>query len=207
MLKIWGRSNSVNVQKAMWCIGELGLVHERIEAGMSYGKNNEDWYLEMNPNGRVPVIDDDGFILWESNAVVRYLSAKHSMGHLCPDSLQARADCDRWMDWQQTTLGPPMTTAFWNLVRTPPDQRDRAVIDKAVEQSAQTFAILDRHLAGRDYMLGDELSMADIPVGAMVYRWYALPEIEQPNQPNLQAWYERLTTREAFKTHVMLPLT
>src|SRR5476649_2305929 len=99
MLKIWGRTNSINVQKAMWAIGELGLAHERIDAGMQYGAVNEPWYRAMNPNGRVPTIDDDGFILWESNTVVRYLAARHGAGSWCQADLQVRADAERWMDW------------------------------------------------------------------------------------------------------------
>jgi glutathione S-transferase len=207
MLKIWGRTNSVNVQKALWCIGELGLAHERIDAGMQYGKNNEDGFLQMNPNGRVPVIDDDGFTLWESNTIVRYLSAKHSPGDLYPESLPVRADSERWMDWQLTVLSPPMTVAFWQLVRTPPERRDMQQARQGAQDAGTALVMLDRHLAGRDYVAGATLSMGDIPVGAMVYRWYALPDIERPELANLRAWYERLSERPAFQTHVMLPLT
>lgn len=208
MLSIWGRSNSINVQKAMWCIGELGLNHDRIDAGMQYGKNDEDWFLAMNPNGRVPVIDDDGFILWESNTIVRYLSAKYGSGSLCPESLQARADCERWMDWQLTVLSPPLTTILWNLIRIPAGQQpDMDLINKAVQGGAKALAMLDQHLADRDYLMGSELTMADIPVGAMTYRWYAFPGIERPEFPNLQAWYQRLSAREPYQQHVMLPLT
>lgn len=207
MLKIWGRTNSVNVQKAMWCIAELGLAHERIDAGMQYGKNKEDWFLEMNPNGRVPVIDDDGFTLWESNSIVRYLSAKHSPGGLYPQSLQVRADCERWMDWQLTVLSPPMTVAFWQLIRTPSEQRDMQKVQQSAQETATVLTMLDRQLTGRDYVGGSELTMGDIPVGAMVHRWYALPDIERPELANLRAWYERLSTRPAFQNHVMLPLT
>ena len=207
MLTIWGRPNSINVQKAMWCVGELGIEHERIDAGMEHGKNKEDWFLRMNPNGLVPVIDDDGFILWESNAIVRYLSAKYGLGQLCPEDLQARADADRWMDWQVAVLAPPMTTILWNLVRTPAAERDWQVINDGVEKAATAWTIVESHLAGRDFMLGQTLSMADIPVGAMAYRWFAYPDIDRPEQPRVRAWYERLSQRPAFRQHVMLPLT
>ena len=207
MLKIWGRTNSVNVQKVMWCVGELRLGHERIDAGMAFGKNNEDWFLALNPNGRVPLIDDEGFTLWESNSIVRYLAAKHDLGGLYPESLTERADAERWMDWLLTVLNGPMTVVFWNLVRTPEGQRDMAQVAQGVKESRAAFAMLDKQLSGRDYVLGEQLTMADIPVGAMTYRWYAMPEIERPDLPNLQAWYERLSQRPAFRQHVMLPLT
>jgi glutathione S-transferase len=206
MLKIWGRTNSVNVQKAMWCIGELRLAHERIDAGMAFGKNREDWYLAMNPNGLIPVIDDDGFQLWESNAIVRYLAEKHDLGGLCPGDLATRARAGQWMDWQVTALGPPITKVFWELVRTAPEARDPAGTEEAAARCRELFALLDRALAGGDYLLGERFTMADIPAGAMTHRWYAL-EVEHPELPNLAQWYARLCGRSAFRDHVMLPLS
>jgi len=206
MLKIWGRTNSVNVQKAMWCIAELGLEHQRIDAGLQFGVNKEDWYLAMNPNGLVPVIDDDGFILWESNTIVRYLAAKHGSGSLCPDDLATRATAESWMDWQLTVLGQPMTAVFWNLIRTAPENRDMNAIAAGVKQANQVYAMLDQHLANRDYVCGDTFTIGDIPVGAMTYRWYAL-SVEHQDLPNLYAWYQRLCERPAFQQHVMLPLS
>ena len=119
MLQIWGRPNSINVQKVMWTVGELGVPYEHTAAGMHFGQNDQDWYLAMNPNGRVPMIKDDDFVLYESNAIVRYLAARHGAGTLFPDTLQARAEADQWMDWQQTTLNPPMGVVFIGLIRTP----------------------------------------------------------------------------------------
>src|ERR1700722_20285134 len=129
MLKIWGRNTSSNVQKAMFAVGELGLAHERIDIGGAFGKNREPAYLAMNPNGLVPTLEEDGFVLWESNAIIRYLAASHGVGSLCPSNPAARADVERWMDWQVTTIQQGMTTAFWGLVRTPPDKRDLAAIE------------------------------------------------------------------------------
>lgn len=206
MLKIWGRRNSVNVQKAMWCIGELGLAHERIDAGMQFGVNKEDWYLALNPNGLVPLIDDEGFNLWESNAIVRYLAAKYDSGGLCPGDLQTRALADSWMDWQISVLSAPLTVVFWQLVRTPEAQRDRALVKAQAQKTADVLAVLDRHLAGKQYIAGDNFSIGDIPVGAMTHRWYALA-VEHPDYPNLRAWYERLSARPAYQEHVMLPLS
>ena len=120
MLKIWGRTNSINVQKVLWCCAELNLPFERIDAGMAFGVNNTPEYKAMNPNALVPVINDDGFILWESHAIVRYLARKHGNGTLCPAGAQDYADADRWMDWQLSTIAEPMRIAFWGLIRTPP---------------------------------------------------------------------------------------
>jgi glutathione S-transferase len=206
MLKIWGRPNSINVQKVMWTTAELGVAHQRTDAGMAHGVVGEAWYGDKNPNRLVPMIDDDGLVLWESNVIVRYLAAKHAAGGLMPDTLPQRAQAEMWMDWQQTTLMTGLSPLFLNLIRTPLAQRDAAAIKTGAETAAAAFAMLDRHLAGRDHMVGDRFTVADIPVGVAAYRWYALP-ITRPDLPALRAWYERLTQRPAFATHVMLPLT
>ena len=206
LLKIWGRKNSINVQKVMWTVAEIGLAAERIDAGMSFGLVNEPWYQNLNPNARVPTIDDDGVILWESNVIVRYLAAKHATGTLMPADMVARAKADMWMDWQQNTVMPGLGPVFLGLIRTAADKRDMAAINSGVESAAATFRILDAHLAGRTYMIADHLTIADIPLGCATYRWYALP-IERPDLPNLRRWYEHLTQRPGFAEHVMLPLT
>ena len=206
MLKIWGRNNSINVQKVLWTCAELGQVFERIDCGGAFGQNREPWYLAMNPNGLVPTIDDDGFVLWESNAIVRYLAAKHAMGTLCPADPRARADAERWMDWQLTTVLPAMSPIFWGLVRTPPEKRDLGAIETARVKLADTMIILDRRLSTRTYVTGATFTMGDIPLGCMTYRWYAL-DIQRPDLPNLRRWYDRLVARTGFKTHVMLPMT
>lgn len=207
MLTIWGRPNSVNVQKVMWCVAELGLDHERIDAGLEFGKNHEPWFLEMNPNAKVPVLRDGAVTLWESNTIVRYLCAKHAAGDLYPESLERRAHAERWMDWQLSTLARPAALAFWGLIRTPPARRDRQVIERAVAETNAALALLDAHLSASDYVAGREFSMGDIPVGALTHRWLALPGIERPAFAGLERWYERLTEREPFRRHVMLPLS
>ena len=214
MLKIWGRTNSINVQKVMWTVAELGLAHERIDAGLAHGVVNESWYRALNPNGRVPTIDDDGFILWESNTVTRYLAAKHALTHatthpegtLMPADLQVRADAERWMDWATTTMAPVMTPLFWGLIRTPAEKRDPAAIESLRLEMEGVMRILDARLATRAYVAGDALTVGDIPVGCFTYRWYALP-IEHSEHPHLARWYQSLTERPAFRQHVMLPLT
>ena len=207
MLKIWGRTNSVNVQKVLWCAGELDLEHERIDAGLSYGRNDEPWYLVLNPNGRVPLIQDDDFALWESNSIVRYLCAIHGYGSLYPTAPKDRAAAEKWMDWQLSMLARPVGIAFWNLVRTAPGRRDDAAVASAAEEANAAFSLLDAHLADHRHVAGDAFTMGDIPVGALAYRWTALDGVEQPTWPNLRRWQAELAGRPAFRRHVMLPLS
>src|SRR6516225_7590110 len=135
MIKIWGRNTSVNVQKVMWAVGELELPHERIDVGGAFGKNKEPAYLAMNPNGLVPTLEeDDGFLLWESNSILRYLAAKHQAAVLEPKDLKTRAVASKWMDWQLAVLGPAITPVFWNLVRIAPDKRDMAAVAAGKEK-------------------------------------------------------------------------
>ncbi len=206
MLKIWGRRNSINVQKVLWCADELALDYERVDAGMAHGVVDEPAYRAMNPNGRVPTIEDDGFVLWESNAIVRYLCARHAYGTLYPAFVQARADAERWMDWCTSTLAASMTPLFWQLVRTPEDKRDAALIEEARTQCERLFRIADAALANRPWIAGSVFTMGDIPLGCFAWRWKSLP-IERPALAHLDAWQERLATRAAFRRNVMLPLS
>jgi glutathione S-transferase len=206
MLKIWGRTNSVNVKKALWCIEELGLRYERRDAGREHGVVDTAEYRNLNPNGLVPTIDDEGFILWESHAIVRYLCAKHASGTLWPDDLRIRADADRWMDWTGGTLNPTMRVAFWELVRTPLAERNAQAIAESIKRSGELLVMADAALAGRPYIAGNAFTMGDIPLGCHVYNWMAMP-IQRRPLPHLEAWYERLTTRPAYRKIVMLPLS
>jgi len=206
MLKLWGRINSINVQKVLWALEELKVPYERTDAGLQYGVVNEPFYRKMNPNGRVPTIEDDGLTLWESNSIVRYLSAKHGAGTLWPNDPKQRADCDRWMDWATSTVAPALTPVFWGLVRTPPEKRDRKAIDDGVEKAAVAFQALEQSLEGRDYVGGKAFSMGDIPLGTFVYRWSAL-DIKRPKLSRVEAYFARLQLRPAYKKHVMLPLS
>lgn len=205
MLRIWGRVNSVNVKKALWAAEELGLKYERIDAGMQHGVTKTPEYLKMNPNSLVPTIDDDGFVLWESHTIVRYLAAKHGAGTLWPADLKARADAERWMDWAFTFQGA-MRAVFWGLIRTPPEKRDRKAIEEGRMRSAELLAIPERTLSGKPYLGGATFTMGDIPLGCEVQRWMRVP-MERPHFPNVQAWFERLRARPAFVRHVDLPLS
>jgi glutathione S-transferase len=205
MLRIWGRINSVNVKKALWCAEELGLKHERIDAGMQFGVVDTPEYRRMNPMGRVPTIDDDGFVLWESHTIVRYLCAKHSAGNLWPTDLRLRAGAERWMDWA-FSFQAAMRDVFWGLIRTPPEKRDAKAIAAGCKQSAELAAMLDAHLAARPYVAGASFTMGDIPIGCEVQRWLRVP-IERPPLPHLEAWFERLRERPPFVKSVDQPLT
>jgi glutathione S-transferase len=205
MLKIWGRSNSTNVQKVLWCCEEMGVAYERIDAGGAFGVVNTPEYRRLNPNGLVPTIDDDGFILWESHAIVRYLAAGYGEG-LWPEGRRMRAQADQWMDWTQTTYFPAIRGLFLGLIRTAPEQRDARAIEDSRLKTAEALAIADAHLASRPFLAGSDFTAGDIPLGCGVWRWMALP-IERPALPNLQRWFEALRARSAFRKTVMLPLS
>jgi glutathione S-transferase len=199
MLRIWGRRNSINVQKVMWAIGELGLAHEHIDAGGAFGGLDTDEFGAMNPNRRVPVIDDDGTVVWESHAIVRYLAAKYGLGSLWPEDPGVRARTDIWTDWVLADLQPAFIGLFWNLYRTPEEQRNWNLIRQGIARSAILFQLLDRHLGEHAFISGDTLTIGDIPAGAQLYRYFEL-EIDRPSLPNVEAWYARLQER----THVMV---
>jgi glutathione S-transferase len=206
MLKLLGRANSINVQKAHWAIEEIGLPYERVDIGGAFGGNDKAEYLAKNPNGRVPTLEDDGFVLWESNVIVRYIASKYSPGNLWPSDLRQRADADRWMDWQQTVLAPAMFASFWGLIRTAPEKRDATAIAKSADDTAKAMTILDRALAGRAYVAGDAFTMGDIPVGCAVHRWLNLP-LERPQLANLGRWYASIAARPAAKKLLVSPIS
>ncbi len=207
MLKIWGRSNSINVQKVLWCCAELDLPFERIDAGMKFGINNTPEYKRMNPNGLVPTIDDDGFILWESHAIVRYLARKHGFGTLCPSDARAGADADRWMDWYATTVWVNLQPVFWNLIRVAPEQRNLKLVEESARKVEAAMATLDAHLATQSFVTGETFTMGDIPLGCAIVRWLNLPLAREP-RPHIDAYYQRLQTRPAYRQWVnVLPLT
>jgi len=206
MLTIWGRANSINVQKVLWCCGELGLPYDRIDAGGDFGETNTPAFRAMNPNGLVPAIDDQGFVLWESNTIVRYLSQKYGSGGLCPTKIETRFDAERWMDWQATTLWLALRPIFIGLIRTPAEQRDAKAIAAAQQAFIRQAGILDARLAEHRFVVGDALTMGDIPIGATIYRWYAL-DIEHPPFANLERWHAALQERPAYRAAIMHPLS
>ncbi len=206
MLKIWGRTNSVNVKKVLWCCAELGLDFERVDAGMQYGVVNTPEYRKLNPKGLVPTIEEDGFVLWESHAIVRYLAAKHGAGTLWPTDLRVRADADRWMDWAGGSFAAAFRPVFWNLVRTPPEKRDMKAVEEGAKKCAELAGYLDAALAGRPYVAGREFTMGDIPLGCHLHLWLNMP-LERPAHAHLAAWHRRLLERAAFAKWVNLPIS
>lgn len=206
MLRIWGRTNSVNVKKALWAAEELGLEYQRIDAGLQFGVNNTAEYRRMNPTGLVPTIDDDGFVLWESHSVVRYLAEKHAPNALWPTGLEARASAGRWMDWTFNFSRDFQRPVFWPLVRTAPENRDAKAIDAAVKKCAELLAVPEATLSRQAYLAGASFSVGDIPLGCHVHLWMRLP-IERPALPGLAAWFERLCARPAFRKIVDIAIS
>jgi glutathione S-transferase len=194
----------MNVKKVVWCAQELGLPFERINID-SFVPITTPGFLRLNPNGLIPVIDDAGFVLWESNAIVRYLATKYGEGSLSPTDLQIRADADRWMDWQSTMLYPSLVPAFRNLIRTPPDSRDLQAIEAARTKTETLTHILDQQLANREYLTGTGFTMADIVVACNIHNWLNLP-LPRENRPHLQRWYAKIRVRPACATVLTLPL-
>lgn len=205
MLKIWGRMTSINVQKVAWCVDELGIPYERIDAGREFGHNNTSEYLAKNPNGLIPLIEDGGFTLWESNAIVRYLAAKHGLGTLCPVDAQQRASADRWMDWQATTLNIPIGACFTQLIRTPEAQCDMKLVETNRPIAEKRLAMLDAILARSEYLNGDTFTMADIPAGLSARRWRALP-LEKAEHANINRWLATLSARPGAKQSFAVPV-
>jgi glutathione S-transferase len=186
----------------MWAVGEMSLPHERIDVGGAFGKNRDAPYLAMNPNGLVPTLEEeDGYLLWESNSVVRYLAAKHKSSVLEPADLRTRANAGKWMDWQLSVLGPAITPVFWNLIRTAPEKRDHTAIEEGKKKTTAAVKMMDEHLAKTAYLAGDAFSYGDIPVGVMAYRYRQLVP-DRPPLPHFERWYAAISSRPAFKDQV-----
>jgi glutathione S-transferase len=206
MLKIWGRTTSSNVQKVLWCCAELGLEYERVDLGGPFRGNQDPEYLALNPNGLVPTVKDGDLVMWESNTICRYLCSTRNGERLYPKDPTARTHVERWMDWQLSSVGTPMGALLFGLIRTRPEQRDPAAIEVARRKALAAWTIADDALDGRPYLAGAELSLAEITLGTLVYRWHAFP-IERPPLRNLKTWFERLRERPAFKKHIEIPIT
>ncbi|GEO14317.1 glutathione S-transferase family protein [Microvirga aerophila] len=201
-MRLWGRATSVNVQKVLWALAELELDIERIDAGGAYGGLDTDSYGAKNPNRRVPTLEDDDLVLWESNVIVRYLSSAYGRRVLQPNEPKQAAVADQWMEWMQTTLSPVFIALFWEAVRKPPSQRSAERVAQLADEAGRAYAILDARLADTPWLGGASFSMGDIPAGATLYRWFTM-DISRPDLPRLAEWYDRLSRRPAYQATVM----
>jgi glutathione S-transferase len=207
-LEIWGRANSVNVQKVLWCCSELAVPFARIDAGMQFGRNGDADYLAKNPNGRVPTLVDGDFSLWESNSIMRYLTLAYGgSSTLYPADPKVRAGMERWLDWTLSTLQPVERPLFWGLVRTPVAERDMVAMQQAADTAAVQWRIIDRQLADRAYMEGDTFSLADIAIGTYARRWLGVEGVNRPSLPNLQRWFGTISVRPGFQEFVSPPMS
>jgi glutathione S-transferase len=207
-LTIWGRANSVNVQKVLWCLAELDLAYERIDAGMAFGKNDRPEYLAMNPNGRVPTLVDGDYVLWESNSIMRYLNLAYGKDFpIYPQQPQSRAAVDRWLDWTLSTLQPLDRPVFLALVRTPKEKRDMVAIQRDVDAEAVVWRIPEALLTTRRYIEGDQFTIADIALGAFARRWFGVEGVTKPKLPNLERWFALISERPGFQKFIAPPMT
>jgi len=213
MLKLWGRVNSSNVKKVRWTCAELDIPYERIDAGLQYGVNNTDEFKAMNPLAMIPVIDDDGFVLWESNAIVRYLCGKHPKAPYWPEDLRVRAAADRWMDFQCTTMSPALGPPFMQLIRSPQHEWDMTMISKNIARAGELWKVVDRQLGKTKWLAGDDFTMGDVPMAILAYTWMELPlakaglEAHRPKLDNVWRWYEQLNAMKNYRDIVAIGLT
>jgi len=203
-LTLWGRLSSCNVQKAMWLLEELALPYAHVNAGGDFGGLDDPGYLAMNPHGRVPTLKDGDVVVWESEAILRYLAARYGAPALWSGDAAERAAVDQWLAWTAASLYRDWIDLFWARVRTPPERQDAETIEALRHRTADRYAFLDGELAARDYIAGDAFSLADIAAGMTLYRWYEMP-IERPALPRLEAWYGRLRERPAYRKAVCIP--
>lgn len=205
MIRIWGRVSSSNVQAALWCLNELDLTYERVDAGYLYGQVDTPEYLAMNPNGTIPTLEDEGgLILWETGAILRYLAHKYAPDDFWPTDLIARTNIDKWAEWSKLNIARNFTAPiFWQVVRTPPSRQNKAAVTEALATLNHFLDIADRQLSNHRYIAGEQFSLADIQFGHCLYRYFDI-DINRKTHPNLNRYYQELSNRPAFKTHVMI---
>lgn len=217
MITVWGRPNSICTQRVLWACAEADVEFElklssatmgpdgHVSTGAEpYGGVNAPWYRAMNPNGTVPAIDDGGFLLWESNAIVTYLGLKYGPGSLVDRSPETFGRAVQWMAWTNEHLEPHLHTLVMELVRLREELRTPGAVEVAVRGITPALEILDAHLAGNAHVAGDRFSMGDIPAGAAAHRWRVFAQVG-PATPHVDAWLVRLAEREGFRRHVAPP--
>ncbi|CAM3269222.1 MULTISPECIES: glutathione S-transferase family protein [Yersinia] len=206
MLTVWGRNNSTNVKKVLWCLEDLGIEYQQIDAGGKFGKLDDPNYRSLNPNGLIPCLQDGDFILWESNTIVRYIALKYGeKSTLYLADIQQRASAEKWMDWAQA-LAAPFKAAFVGLVRTPPEQQDKQKIQQGIKEWDALMGIANGELEKQPYLSGQHFGVGDIPLGCIAYAWFNLP-IERSHHPHLARWYQQISQRPAFKQVIEIGLS
>ena len=201
MLKIYGRTNSINVRKVLWTVDEIGLAYTREDWGRGFRPTTEPEFLKLNPFAVVPGIDDDGFVLRESHAISRYLAAKHGRADLYPADLEQRAQVEAWMDWGQTDLASGVTAPFLGLVVKMPAFQEPKLIEFGIAAWTRQKQILEAYLAAHGpFLMGESFTLADIPAGLVVNRWFSIP-FDKPELKAVSAYYDRLSERPAYRQH------
>jgi glutathione S-transferase len=209
MMRLWGRKSSINVQKVLWCLAELGLEEgkdfERIDAGLHFGKNRTPEFLALNPNGLVPTLEDGELVLWESNTILRYLIRQYDTSKRFPSDIASQYQSEKWMDWQVGTMWPVLRVAFMGLTRTPESERNYDSIRKAYQDTNDLLALLDQQLSKQQYCSGNAFHIGDIPLALCVSRWILLNETfsdktgQRAQLKNLDAWMRRIETQTHYK--------
>jgi glutathione S-transferase len=211
MMRLWGRKSSINVQKVLWCLAELGFEEgkdfERIDAGLHFGKNRTPEFLALNPNGLVPTLEDGGLVLWESNTILRYLANQHDPSKRFTTDIASLYQSEKWMDWQLGTMWPALRPAFLGLTRIPEDERNYVAIQKAYQDTNALLALLDQQLATQQFCSGNTFQIGDIALALCVSRWILLNQTfpdktgPRPQLHNIDAWMKRI--EEDTKYHVV----
>jgi len=204
MLEIWGRKNANQVIQVLWTISELGMEHKRYSIGTSAGDLDTAQYKSLNPNSKIPTIRDNGFVMWESHAIIRYLARQYGFGGLYPEDPQKAAISDQWMTWSSDGFMGAFFPVFWQLVRTEESQRNYNQIAEMAKQSAELLKVLEGHLVNNNFVAGNDFTYGDIPLGVLIHKYFVL-DIKRPSMPGIEAWYERLTNRTPFQEHAMQP--
>lgn len=206
MITVWGRKNSSNVKKVLWCLTELGLTYQQKDAGGPFGGLDTPEYLAMNPNKTIPTYQDGEFILWESNAILSYLADKYDDGTLLPHNAEFRARAAQWMYWSDGSLFPYIKAMMGLLVRTPAEQRDPARVEELKQALNRLIAMLNDDLAQRDYIAGDAFSIADMALAPLLYPWREVCH-DRPDFPHIERWFARIEARPAYRDIVALPVS
>jgi glutathione S-transferase len=202
-ITLWGRRSAFNVQKVLWLLDELGLEFHHRQVGGQFGGLDTPTFGAMNPHRRVPVLEDGSTVVWESHAILRYLAARYGANELWPADPATRSLADRWMDWSQCSLQPPFMRLFWGYFRTPPERRKQVLLETALAECDRLFAVLNEHLKSQRFLAGPTFSLADIPAGTTLYRYFEMG-IEVPRHSHVDAWYGRLSERPAYRGTIMV---